>query len=232
MRSSDRPTAPRPVGRQTGVSPGDPAASDAILEAAEELFAAKGFERTTIKDIGEAAGVNTALIYYYFENKVGLYRTVLTRIGLGIRQEAEPAMRQAKTVEDVVRAIVRAQARMLSRPRFATLLHRELIDHGAAHAHQMMQQLAAGLFRPACEAIEQGKKNGTIRADLDTRFAAISTISQLVYFTLAKPAVRILLAKDDDYPTPEDVEAFGRHAAEFAIAAMGAAPSPRKKARR
>jgi len=42
---------------------------DLILDAAEQLFAAQGFTATTIKQIGRAAGVNSALLYYYFADK-------------------------------------------------------------------------------------------------------------------------------------------------------------------
>lgn len=40
-----------------------------ILEKSEELFAAKGYEATTVRDIAEAAGVNLAMISYYFGSK-------------------------------------------------------------------------------------------------------------------------------------------------------------------
>lgn len=40
-----------------------------ILEAAEELFSVKGFEAATVRDIADAAGVNLAMISYYFGSK-------------------------------------------------------------------------------------------------------------------------------------------------------------------
>ncbi|MEG0377144.1 MAG: TetR family transcriptional regulator [Eubacterium sp.] len=45
---------------------------DKIYQAAKGLFYAKGFKRTTLKDIGQAADANTALIAYYYENKTNL----------------------------------------------------------------------------------------------------------------------------------------------------------------
>jgi AcrR family transcriptional regulator len=60
---------------QTGPGrPRDAAASrQALLRAAQELFGQKGFERTTIREIGERAGVDAALIARYFGNKAELY---------------------------------------------------------------------------------------------------------------------------------------------------------------
>ena len=46
---------------------------DRLLVAARELFAERGFERTTTRDIGEQAGVDAALIARHFGSKTGLY---------------------------------------------------------------------------------------------------------------------------------------------------------------
>ena len=39
------------------------------MEAAEELFAEKGFSGTSVRDIADAADVNVAMISYYFGSK-------------------------------------------------------------------------------------------------------------------------------------------------------------------
>lgn len=48
----------------------------ALLNAALEEFAAKGFAGARVAEIAERAGLNKQLINYYFENKQGLYRAV------------------------------------------------------------------------------------------------------------------------------------------------------------
>lgn len=49
----------------------------AILTAARGVFAQKGFEGTSTREVAEAAGVNNAMIYYHFSDKRELYRAVL-----------------------------------------------------------------------------------------------------------------------------------------------------------
>ncbi len=44
-----------------------------VLEAAGEVFAEKGFERATIREIVERAGANLNAVNYYFRDKHGLY---------------------------------------------------------------------------------------------------------------------------------------------------------------
>ena len=50
---------------------------DQILKAAEEVFLKKGFKNAKTSDIAELAGVNNALINYYFRSKENLFNKVL-----------------------------------------------------------------------------------------------------------------------------------------------------------
>ena len=204
----------------------DATTRDLILDAAERLFAQQGFARTPIKQIGREAGVNSALLYYYFADKDRLYREVLQRFidrlvartTSGVTAEGPPAAR--------LRAFLEAQAETLAaNPHFPRLLVRELAESDAAHAVEQIQRLAATGFRRLCEIIEEGQRVGVFRTDLDPRFAAISCISQIAYFFVARPAIRVLLDAPAGGPGPEVVRAFASHAAEFALAAL-AAPSP------
>ncbi len=54
-----------------------------ICEVALDLFAARNFSSVTIKDISDASGLNTALIYYYFGSKEELFRAV---VGLAVER--------------------------------------------------------------------------------------------------------------------------------------------------
>lgn len=50
-----------------------------ILDAAEELFSLHGLDGVTIRQIAKQAGVDTALLHYYFGNKEGIFDAVLMR---------------------------------------------------------------------------------------------------------------------------------------------------------
>ncbi len=50
---------------------------DEFLSTALDLFAERNFASVTIKDIAQALGVNTALIYYYFDSKTDLFRATI-----------------------------------------------------------------------------------------------------------------------------------------------------------
>lgn len=77
----------------------------ALLEAARELFGAKGFEQTTLRDIGERAGADPALISRYFGNKVALYLATMAADEPFFDDRQPPSM-----VRLVRRAIQRADS--------------------------------------------------------------------------------------------------------------------------
>ncbi|MEW1866368.1 TetR family transcriptional regulator [Streptomyces sp. NBC_00669] len=65
------------------------ASKQALLRAAQELFGQKGFERTTIREIGERAGVDAALIARYFGNKAELYVAAVVAEDAAARMPAD-----------------------------------------------------------------------------------------------------------------------------------------------
>jgi TetR/AcrR family transcriptional regulator len=201
----------------------DSSTRDLLLDAAERLFASQGFTPTTIKQIGREAGVNSALLYYYFADKDQLYREVLQRFVSRLVARTMSGSEGGRDPEIRLRAFVGAQAQILAaNPHAPRLLVREMIDFDAAHAAEPIHQLAATSFRRLCDLIEEGQRAGMFRKDLDPRFAAISTISQVAYFHIARPAVRMLLHESPGRSQGDVAAAFARHAAEFAVAALAA----------
>jgi TetR/AcrR family transcriptional regulator len=196
---------------------------DLILDAAERLFARQGFTATTIKQIGREAAVNPALLYYYYDSKETLYRAMLQRILGQLLARGTDAIERASTHTDRIRAFIRAQTKLLGEhPHFPQLLVRELVDHQAAHAEEAIMNSAAGAFKRLCDVIEAGQKDGAFVKSLDARFAAISVISQVAYFAIARPAVGLLLGHGVGGPPRDVSERFFAHAEEFALNALGA----------
>jgi AcrR family transcriptional regulator len=62
-------SATRPRGRRPGAS----GTRERILAAARECFASDGYDRTRIRDVAAGAGVDPALVHYYFATKDGLF---------------------------------------------------------------------------------------------------------------------------------------------------------------
>ncbi|HET6392945.1 MAG TPA: TetR family transcriptional regulator [Blastococcus sp.] len=66
-------TAEPAPARRSGRRPGNPGTRDAVLAAARQAFAEKGFDGATIRGIASAAGVDPALVHHYFGSKDKLF---------------------------------------------------------------------------------------------------------------------------------------------------------------
>ncbi|MFE9689990.1 TetR family transcriptional regulator [Micromonospora sp. NPDC005806] len=66
------------MARRTGRRPGNPDTREAILAAARETFAERGFDAASIRAIATAAGVDPALVHHYFGTKEELFRATVS----------------------------------------------------------------------------------------------------------------------------------------------------------
>ncbi|MES1149244.1 MAG: TetR family transcriptional regulator [Bradyrhizobium guangdongense] len=84
---------------------------EAILAAAEELFATNGFNAVSVRDIAQAAGANPGSVTYHFKTKDGLLLEIYQRhcgpMNLR-RSELLEAARRVRDLQDRLEAIVRA----------------------------------------------------------------------------------------------------------------------------
>jgi len=199
-----------------------------ILDAAEALFARLGFAATTIKAIGTEAGVNPALLYYYFADKQQLYQAVLDRRVGDFARRAANLPAEIAPLEGIRRLVKAQVAFMQSSPHVPRLLARELADHEAANARPVIRELSTGAFRRLCELILAGQDDGTIRPDLDPAFTAISIISQTAWFFIAQPVVSGVMGYDGGLPAEEAAQ-FAEHAVRFAHSAVTVRPDRKRE---
>ena len=151
---------------------------DRLLAAAGELFAERGFHRTTVRDIAARARVNVAAGNYHYGSKKALYLSVLRAQFAGVR--AALRARGAAPAEDELRALPRRRLAALLRARVnvmlevligpppglhGTLMHREMCDPSEAMSvivdefilpmfgemRAIVARLAPGLERKAAE---------------------------------------------------------------------------------
>jgi len=203
----------------------DATTPDLILDAAEALFAAQGFDATTIKQIGARAGANPALIYYYFDSKDELYRRVLRRLFTWLVTAASRRLEPGMQPDEAIPTMIGFQSeRLMERPTFPRILAREMIDPHAEHAAEHVEHLAGSIFKRICGLVEEGQKAGIFRRDMDPRFAAVSAMSMVPYSHIVRPGLGLMLGGHGP-ATDEQMQAYARHAARFVLSALEARPS-------
>jgi len=63
---------------------------DQILDAANALFAERGYDEVTIEDVARAAGVARGLVHHYFGGRKEVYVALLERLAAGREEELRP----------------------------------------------------------------------------------------------------------------------------------------------
>lgn len=104
-----------------------------ILDAAEQLFAIKGFEETTLAEVGRVAGVSRATPGYFFGSKAALHRAVLERcfedVRRAVREGKERALASGESPDVVLAGAVADYADFVAaRPNFVRLIEREALS--------------------------------------------------------------------------------------------------------
>ena len=125
----------------------------AILDAAERLFAERGYDATSLTEVGATAGVSRGTPGYFFGSKAQLYRAVLERAFAEVRDAVRAGRARALASSQAPDAILAGAVSdyfdfLAGRPNFIRLIEREALSgagqlEGAGHLSAGQEALAA-----------------------------------------------------------------------------------------
>lgn len=182
----------RSPGRPTARSEDDVRA--ALLSAGQKLFLKHGFERVTARQIAAAAGTTPAMIHYYFENKLGLFRAMLERAIEPFRALLGTAlMPDTERQVDLTALINKHMRTAAENPWIATFIVNEVFAEKGRFRATFIRDISSRLLPMLIELLERGCRAGHFRKDLDPKLAALSLLSMCVFPFLARPVVAPVL---------------------------------------
>lgn len=130
-----------------------------ILDAAERLFAAKGFDNTSTGDILDAVGIARGTLYYHFKSKEEILDGVIQRITARLMGDAGAIVRKKElpVLERMTKAIMALNVESKLGLEIMEQVHRPQ----NALMHQKMQtSLLAGINPILTELVEEGVQKG------------------------------------------------------------------------
>ena len=164
-------------GRPRGASAGN--VRERLLEAARELFLRYGYRAVSSRQIGAAAGVNFAMIRYYFGGKPGLYREILQHLLPAQIQDLEAwAERGGAELPDVLTNIVRMWA---ANPWIAGFVLREVLVPGGPMRTMFLREFPERLAPLVARSVQAQMRRGELRADLDPNLLVLSIVSLAIF---------------------------------------------------
>ncbi len=163
-----------------------PEARERILDAAERAFSEQGLAGARVAAIAAEAGVNKAMLYYYFKSKDGLYQAVLERVADAIVRLAERALADpdAPPEQRLVAFMEGYRDLLAGRPKVLRIAIHELMSGGERLVPLLLPR-APRVLGPFWQCIQQGQAQGTINPDLDFRVTLPALIAPYVLFNAA-----------------------------------------------
>jgi len=156
-----------------------------ILGVAEELFAAKGYEGTSVRDIAEAAGINVAMISYYFGSKEKLMETLFEQRTFRVRLRIEELLKD-DTLDPLAKVYLLVDdyiARLTTSEQFHKIMVCEMIVNKSPFITRIVAELKRKNTEVISLLIKDGQEKRVFRKDVDVMMmmsTMFGTITQIL----------------------------------------------------
>ena len=185
-----------------------------ILAAAEKEFAEKGFYGARVDEIAASAGINKRMIYAYFGDKEELYKQILRQSYSKMEEVEELLAEQNLTGEALITGIINAYFDFLSdNPSFVSILMWENLNKGRYLREVESTAIERKTIGCFIQSIEEGKKNGVFRKNIDP----LQTVLSLITTCFSNFSNQYTLSKlfRTDLTDRENIEIRKKHTAEL-----------------
>ena len=201
---------------------GDRETRERLLREAERLFAARGFNDVTVREICSAAQANVAAVNYHFGDKLGLYREVMQIAIAAMRDSTEAAREAGQGLPPA------EQLRT-----YVTLFLHRLLTPGHEWIHQLIQREMSDPTPALDDLVEQGVRPrleylSRIVADM---IGGDPTDRRVLLCVMSVQSQSVMYARQNAIserlgfnraPTEAEVDEAARHIADFSIAGIHA----------
>jgi len=166
--------------------PARESARDRIHRVAARLYALRGFEGTSIREIAEGAGVTKPLVHYHFESKERLFGTLLSEALDRCRLEAAGIVCREAGAGARLRALIGALVREARQSPEIVCFALQVLTM-AKHLPLGFDYKARGrdLFDMYVRVIAEGQSHGEFRPEANARYAASVAIGTIDFITKA-----------------------------------------------
>ena len=197
----------------------DKQTEEKIFESATEVFLKKGMDGSRMQDIANHAGINKALLHYYYRTKDHLFNAVFEKIAGQMFKKFAPVLDENISLEEKIKFFFREHISFLQRnPRLPVFLINEL-NRNPERIKKLIQNLDVNKLWSTLEKQhkEEFVKYNITRETIPQLMTSIAALS--VFPFMAKAIISGLMEKMG-YNFNEYLEARKKYAADFVIKAI------------
>lgn len=202
----------------------------AILKSALEEFSHEGVTGARTDEIARRAGVNKALLYYYFKDKDGLYAAALEQVFTGLHDHVMTVLDDPRlAAKEKLMKYVAAHFDYIARsPVYPRLVQREFMRTSGKGlspvANRILERFGKPIYSKLTALIQQGVSSGEFRK-IDPQQTLTSILGTIIFYFISLPAQQVMTPGD---PTSPERIAARRAAVQDFVAAAIFAPDKTK----
>lgn len=173
----------------------------AIMKAALEEFSDEGVAGARTDEIARRAGVNKALLYYYFKDKEGLYSAALEEVFSGLHDKVMAVLSSSNLGprECLLRYVQAHFDYIASKPVYPRLVQREFMRTAgrtlSPTATRIMEKYGKAIYSKLRDLIRSGIESGDFR-HVDPMQTVTSILGTIVFYFISLPAQQVMTGGD------------------------------------
>jgi AcrR family transcriptional regulator len=174
-----------------------------IVDAAEKLFFADGYENVNMNNIAQEAEMARGTLYQYFKNKEDIYASIALRAANMINEGFQELVSQDLTGIDKVRWVCKFYYDFyLEYPGYyEAYYHSQMFEIDDSDTLKKLQKIRKTSFKLAVNSIKEGMEDGTLRDDIDPVVTALYLLSTSNNINNISPVTQMYL---DEYGLTHD----------------------------
>lgn len=158
-----------------------------ILQVAEKLFAEKGFDGTSVREIAKIANVNIAMISYYFGSKEKLLESiVLHRIGsMGLKLEnvLQEDISPIQKIEEIIKYYI---LQVNENKHIHQIVQNEITNNKRGINFDSFTALKKNNLKLVESIVKEGQEQGVFKNNINVALFSPMIIGSLIYFNMNK----------------------------------------------
>lgn len=168
-----------------------------ILDVAEKLFAENGFEAVSVREISKAAGINIAMVSYYFGSKEKMYEEVVFRKLISsdiIIKQIEPHKKYADKLFAIVDLFIN---KFFERRDYQNIIFREMAMGQRTSMSEIITNRLHQNFGVITEVINKGIKTKEFRK-VDIELTVMTILGVIKTYTTSGSIARKVLKLEEE----------------------------------
>ncbi len=173
-----------------------------ILQVAETLFAEKGFDGTSIRDISKEAKINVAMVSYYFGSKEKLLEALILHKTSGLKEQLVNLIDENLEPFDKVNKLIALYINRINCNKgIYRVLHFELASKKKVLEIQSFSDIKKANLKSMELIIQEGQAKGVFRKDIIIPLLTPTILGTYFHFQMNKPFFEEILnlKTDEDY---------------------------------